>query len=210
MARAWAVTAPRPSPTSPFVPTASLAISRPSPPSAPWKLNPTPRLNVYFNYGGDYVYRDYVLSGTTRSATPTRDYGVGGPSLHLHRQRAGMTGCLSRPRRSASAGAGAPIRPLQPIAAAATRTCRSSRRLLVQHLQPAPRDVCARASSTRTDPPRSSGPATAARPTPASAPRASTTCSGPRSATTCRNLSPDQIEWGNSHRGLPHFFAPSV
>ena len=29
-------------------------------------MNPTHRLNVYFNYGGDYVYRDYVLNGTTQ------------------------------------------------------------------------------------------------------------------------------------------------
>ncbi len=35
-------------------------------------MNPHPRLNVYFNYGGDYVYRDYVLSGTTQVGYGTR------------------------------------------------------------------------------------------------------------------------------------------
>jgi len=57
------------------------------------ELNPTPRLNIYANYGGDYVYRDYVLNGTTQVG-----YGT---------MTANMSGCLTETQASGSAGAGA-------------------------------------------------------------------------------------------------------
>ena len=57
------------------------------------ELNPTPRLNVYLNYGGDYVYRDYVLNGTTQ-------VGYGTTTVN-------MSGCLMETQASGSAGAGA-------------------------------------------------------------------------------------------------------
>jgi hypothetical protein len=57
------------------------------------ELNPTPRFNMYFNYGGDYVYRDYVLSGATQVG-----YGT---------TTAAMYGCLTETQASGSAGAGA-------------------------------------------------------------------------------------------------------
>jgi len=57
------------------------------------ELNPTPKFNMYFNYGGDYVYRDYVLNGTTQVG-----YGT---------TTAAMYGCSTETQASGSAGAGA-------------------------------------------------------------------------------------------------------
>ncbi len=57
------------------------------------EMNPTPRLNMYFNYGGDYVYRDWVLNGTTQ-------VGYGTTTVN-------MAGCLTETQASGSAGAGA-------------------------------------------------------------------------------------------------------
>ena len=57
------------------------------------EINPTSRLNLYANYGGDYVYRDYVLNGTTQ-------VGYGTNSVN-------MSGCLVETQPSGSAGAGA-------------------------------------------------------------------------------------------------------
>jgi Skp family chaperone for outer membrane proteins len=57
------------------------------------ELNPTPRLNIYANYGGDYVYRDYVLNGATQVG-----YGT---------TTANMSGCLTETQASGSAGAAA-------------------------------------------------------------------------------------------------------
>ena len=42
------------------------------------ELNPSPKLNVYANYGGDYVYRDYTLSGTTQVGYGTRTVNMSG------------------------------------------------------------------------------------------------------------------------------------
>jgi len=55
------------------------------------ELNPTPNFNLYFNYGGDYLDRDYVLSGTTQVGYGTRS--------------ANMSGCLVEPTTVSSAGA---------------------------------------------------------------------------------------------------------
>ncbi|HUV70511.1 MAG TPA: hypothetical protein VMW15_12660 [Terracidiphilus sp.] len=63
------------------------------------EANPTNRLNLYFNYGGDYIYRDYVLNGSTQVG-----YGT---------TTANMSGCLTEPTTVSSAGAtgGAAIAP---------------------------------------------------------------------------------------------------
>ena len=37
------------------------------------EFNPTKRLNIYFNYGGDYIYREYVAGATTAEG-----YGIPG------------------------------------------------------------------------------------------------------------------------------------
>jgi Skp family chaperone for outer membrane proteins len=59
------------------------------------EMNPTPRLNVYLNYGGDYIYRDFVVSGTNSGGNTYAGYGVGGPSLGTSIVNApAMTGCL--------------------------------------------------------------------------------------------------------------------
>lgn len=62
------------------------------------ELNPTSRLNVYLNYGADYISRNYVLNGTTQVGYGTRT--------------ANMSGCLTE-QTSVSAGAsgGAAISP---------------------------------------------------------------------------------------------------
>jgi Skp family chaperone for outer membrane proteins len=51
-------------------------------------INPTSKLNIYFNYGGDYIGRDYVLSGTTKVG-----YGI---------NTAVMTGCNTENNTSSS------------------------------------------------------------------------------------------------------------
>jgi hypothetical protein len=50
------------------------------------ELNPTSRFTMYFNYGGDYLDRDYVLNGTTQ-------VGYGARSVS-------MTGCNTEPAPS--------------------------------------------------------------------------------------------------------------
>ncbi len=42
------------------------------------ELNPTPRLNIYLNYGGDYLDRDYVLNGTTQVGYGARSVNMSG------------------------------------------------------------------------------------------------------------------------------------
>lgn len=69
------------------------------------ELNPSPRLNVYFNYGGDYVYRDFVVSGTNSSGNTYAGYGVGGPGIVIANAPA-MTGCLTEAQLSGSNGGG--------------------------------------------------------------------------------------------------------
>jgi hypothetical protein len=61
------------------------------------ELNPTPRLNMYFNYGGDYIDRDYVINGTTQ-------VGYGARSTN-------MSGCATEPVSATSIPAAAPIAP---------------------------------------------------------------------------------------------------
>jgi Skp family chaperone for outer membrane proteins len=48
------------------------------------ELNPTPRLNLYFNYGGDYLDRDYVINGS-------------GTQVGYGNRSAAMSSCLVEP-----------------------------------------------------------------------------------------------------------------
>jgi Skp family chaperone for outer membrane proteins len=61
------------------------------------ELNPTPRLNIYTNYGGDYLDRDYVLNGATQVG-----YGA---------RSANMSGCLVENPATAANATAAPITP---------------------------------------------------------------------------------------------------
>ena len=61
------------------------------------EMNPTPRLTLYFNYGGDYIDRDYVLNGTTQVG-----YGA---------RSANMSGCNTEPASTASFPAAVPNAP---------------------------------------------------------------------------------------------------
>lgn len=56
------------------------------------ELNPTSRLNLYFNYGGDYIGRDYAINGTSQVG-----YGT---------YTADMSGCNVEPNPSGSNAAG--------------------------------------------------------------------------------------------------------
>ncbi|MGO8758138.1 MAG: hypothetical protein ACLQG3_08440 [Terracidiphilus sp.] len=57
------------------------------------EMNPTPNFNLYFNYGADYLDRDYVLSGTTQVG-----YGV---------RSATMSGCVTETMNGTAAAGGA-------------------------------------------------------------------------------------------------------
>jgi len=48
------------------------------------ELNPTPRLNIYMNYGGDYLDRDYVINGS-------------GAQVGYGNRSAAMSSCLTEP-----------------------------------------------------------------------------------------------------------------
>lgn len=61
------------------------------------EMNPTPRLNLYMNYGGDYIGRDYVLNGTTQVG-----YGA---------RSANMSGCNTEPSSTSSFPSAAPGTP---------------------------------------------------------------------------------------------------
>jgi hypothetical protein len=61
------------------------------------ELNPDPRLNIYLNYGGDYIGRNYVLSGTKQVGYGTRS--------------ADMSGCLVEPPSTTPIPGAAPIAP---------------------------------------------------------------------------------------------------
>jgi len=62
------------------------------------ELNPTARLNIYLNYGADYIDRNYVLNGATQVGYGTRS--------------ANMSGCMTETfNATAGAGGGAPITP---------------------------------------------------------------------------------------------------
>ena len=56
------------------------------------ELNPTPNFNMYFNYGGDELDRDYVLSGTTQVGYGTRSVNMSGCLVEPTTPTAGATG----------------------------------------------------------------------------------------------------------------------
>ena len=153
------------------------------------ELNPTPRLMLYLNYGGDYVYRDYVGKE-----------GYGSPLTN-------MSGCNVEPvpgtagAELMAAAARASIRPLPATAATRTRMSRNSRQAIGTTSTAAPKDACGSGSST-VDSNAISGPARAARRTPAAKPTESTICSGPRSATTCPRREP-QVRNNANQKGQP-------
>ncbi|MGB8479211.1 MAG: hypothetical protein WCE63_10255 [Acidobacteriaceae bacterium] len=61
------------------------------------ELNPNKRLNVYVNYGGDYIGRDYAIAG--------------GKQIGYGTYTADMSGCRVEPSSTASFPSGAPIAP---------------------------------------------------------------------------------------------------
>ena len=63
------------------------------------EMNPTPRLNLYFNYGGDYIGRDWMLNSTTGKEV---GYGI---------YTADMSGCGIEPASTASNPASDPTTP---------------------------------------------------------------------------------------------------
>ena len=63
------------------------------------ELNPTPRLNIYLNYGGDYIGRDWTLNTTT-----SKEVGYGAYT-------ADMSGCRIEPPSTSATGNGAGITP---------------------------------------------------------------------------------------------------
>jgi hypothetical protein len=64
------------------------------------ELNPTPRLNIYMNYGGDYIDRDYVFSSAMN-----KQVGYGARSTD-------MSGCLVEPVTATGNPAADPTAPL--------------------------------------------------------------------------------------------------
>lgn len=56
------------------------------------ELNPAGRFMVYVNYGGDYLDRDYVLSGTTQVGYGTRSTNMSGCLVEPTTPTAGATG----------------------------------------------------------------------------------------------------------------------
>ena len=42
------------------------------------EMSPTKRLMLYFNYGGDYIYRTYWITGTTATTATAEGYGIPG------------------------------------------------------------------------------------------------------------------------------------
>ncbi len=56
------------------------------------ELNPTPNFTLYFNYGGDYIDRDYVLSGTTQVGYGTRSVSMTGCNVEPTTPTVGATG----------------------------------------------------------------------------------------------------------------------
>jgi hypothetical protein len=56
------------------------------------ELNPTSRLNIYLNYGADYIGRDYVLNGATQVGYGTRTANMSGCLAETVPSSAGATG----------------------------------------------------------------------------------------------------------------------
>ena len=67
------------------------------------EANPTPKLNVYFNYGADYLDRDYVLNGTTQVGYGTRSVAMSGCLVEPGSPTVGATGSAAIAPSSCSA-----------------------------------------------------------------------------------------------------------
>ncbi len=61
-------------------------------------MNPTKRLNLYFNYGGDYIGRDLAVNGT-------------GSEVGYGAYTADMSGCLIEPASSSANASSSPGTP---------------------------------------------------------------------------------------------------
>jgi len=62
------------------------------------EANPTNRLMLYFNYGGDYVYRTYWITGTTATTATAEGYGIPSTWNGLTVSDApAMSGCNTQP-----------------------------------------------------------------------------------------------------------------
>lgn len=59
------------------------------------ELNPTPNFNLYFNYGGDLLDRDYVLNGATQVGYGTRSVSMTGCDVEPTTPTAGATGAAA-------------------------------------------------------------------------------------------------------------------
>jgi Skp family chaperone for outer membrane proteins len=59
------------------------------------EMNPSPNFNLYFNYGGDYLARDYVLSGTTQVGYGTTTVNMSGCLVEPTTPTAGATGAAA-------------------------------------------------------------------------------------------------------------------
>jgi hypothetical protein len=68
------------------------------------EVNPTSRLQLYFNYGGDYIGRDWVLDTNSLDSNFGKEVGYGAYS-------ADMSGCEIEPASTSSFPTSAPITP---------------------------------------------------------------------------------------------------
>ena len=75
------------------------------------ELNPTPRFTAYFNYGVDYLDRNFVVNGSNANGPIYTGYGVGGPRVALNANVPNMSGCLTENASTAANPAAAPVTP---------------------------------------------------------------------------------------------------
>jgi Skp family chaperone for outer membrane proteins len=59
------------------------------------EVNPNPRTSIYFNYGADYIDRDYVLNGTTQVGYGTRSVNMSGCATETQTATAGAGGAAA-------------------------------------------------------------------------------------------------------------------
>jgi hypothetical protein len=59
------------------------------------EVNPNSRTNIYFNYGADYIGRDYVLNGTTQVGYGTRSANMSGCATETFNATSGAGGAAS-------------------------------------------------------------------------------------------------------------------
>lgn len=59
------------------------------------EINPNPRTSIYFNYGADYIDRNYVLNGTTQVGYGTRSVNMSGCATETLTATAGAGGAAA-------------------------------------------------------------------------------------------------------------------